>query len=264
MPAERRNFYRLLYVQPEAPPEVIKASFRALMTTLRAHPDLGGDHERAAQLNAAYAVLSNPQQRLAYDRRLRRPPRPGGAPGGGGSPHGAGTGADMADPAGPAGAVAATSPDATPRDPAAWLADRRCPFCGERFLAAPKPGLRCLHCDSPLTPAPAADARHAPGELLGRRHAERHARDMAARLRLPGRPGDLAARLRDLSFSGLAMAADLAVPKGQALRLSTPLFDTVAQVMGCRRSGAVFTVHARLLTLQLLRDSRGVVVDLRA
>ena len=40
MRRERRNLYRLLHVQPEAPPEVIKAAWRALMSTLRAHPDL--------------------------------------------------------------------------------------------------------------------------------------------------------------------------------------------------------------------------------
>lgn len=68
---ERRNLYRLLFVQPEAPPEVIKAAYRALMTTLRGHPDLGGTAERASQLNVAYAVLSDPAQRAAYDRSLR-------------------------------------------------------------------------------------------------------------------------------------------------------------------------------------------------
>lgn len=71
VPQERRNLYRLLFVQPEAPPEVIKAAYRALMTTLRGHPDLGGNVERAANLNVAYAVLSDPAQRAAYDRSLR-------------------------------------------------------------------------------------------------------------------------------------------------------------------------------------------------
>ena len=40
MSEERRNLYRILHVQPEAPPEVIKAAYRALMITLRGHPDL--------------------------------------------------------------------------------------------------------------------------------------------------------------------------------------------------------------------------------
>ncbi|MBQ0961693.1 J domain-containing protein, partial [Ideonella sp. 4Y11] len=80
MSRERRNLYRILHVQPEAPPEVIKAAWRALMSTLRAHPDLGGDPETAARLNAAYEVLSDPVRRAAYDRGLKRTPRGPAAP----------------------------------------------------------------------------------------------------------------------------------------------------------------------------------------
>ena len=75
MSRERRNLYRILHVQPEAPPEVIKAAWRALMSTLRAHPDLGGDPQVAARLNAAYEVLSDPERRRAYDQSLRRSPK---------------------------------------------------------------------------------------------------------------------------------------------------------------------------------------------
>ncbi|MFM1991563.1 MAG: hypothetical protein RJA99_4520, partial [Pseudomonadota bacterium] len=81
MTPERRNHYRILHVQPEAPAEVIKASWRALMQRGRAHPDLGGDPQRAALINEAYAVLSDPARRLDYDRALARA-RPGW-PGGG-------------------------------------------------------------------------------------------------------------------------------------------------------------------------------------
>jgi len=34
------------------------------------HPDLGGDHESAALINEAYAVLMNPTARAEYDRNL--------------------------------------------------------------------------------------------------------------------------------------------------------------------------------------------------
>ncbi len=67
----RRNYYRLLHVQPEAPLEVIKASYRSLMTQLKGHPDLGGDHDAAVLLNEAYAVLSNPAKRREYDATLK-------------------------------------------------------------------------------------------------------------------------------------------------------------------------------------------------
>jgi DnaJ-class molecular chaperone len=66
----RRNFYRILHVQPEAPFEIIKASYRSLMTKLKVHPDLGGDHESAVLINQAYAVLSDPKKRKQYDEML--------------------------------------------------------------------------------------------------------------------------------------------------------------------------------------------------
>ena len=34
----RRNYYRILHVQPEAPLEIIKASYRGLMTKLNVQP----------------------------------------------------------------------------------------------------------------------------------------------------------------------------------------------------------------------------------
>jgi curved DNA-binding protein CbpA len=64
----RRNYYRILHVQPDAPTEVIQASYRTLMQRLRMHPDLGGDHWNAAVINEAYHVLVDPGRRAAYDR----------------------------------------------------------------------------------------------------------------------------------------------------------------------------------------------------
>ena len=61
------DYYEILHVQPEAPEAVIRASYRALMQKLKMHPDLGGDAETAAQINEAYAVLTDPDRRVAYD-----------------------------------------------------------------------------------------------------------------------------------------------------------------------------------------------------
>lgn len=66
----RRNYYRLLQVQPDAPFEIIRASFRAMMRELKRHPDLGGPTAEAALLNQAYEVLSDSERREAYDREL--------------------------------------------------------------------------------------------------------------------------------------------------------------------------------------------------
>jgi curved DNA-binding protein CbpA len=66
----RRNLYRLLQVQPDAPIEIIRMSYRTLMRELKQHPDLGGDHEKASILNEAYEILSDPGRRTEYDKEL--------------------------------------------------------------------------------------------------------------------------------------------------------------------------------------------------
>lgn len=71
------NHYERLKVAPDAPPEVIRAAYRALATKL--HPDRqGGDagpseeaHEAMAALNASYLVLTNAKARAAYDAQMK-------------------------------------------------------------------------------------------------------------------------------------------------------------------------------------------------
>lgn len=70
MADERRNLYRILHLQPDAPFEVVRRNFRTLMQKLGMHPDLGGDHASAAQLVDAYATLSDAELRAAYDEEL--------------------------------------------------------------------------------------------------------------------------------------------------------------------------------------------------
>src|SRR4030095_16101464 len=69
----RHNYYRILHVQPDAPTEVIRASYRTLMLRLGMHPDLGGDHWNAALLNEAFATLVDPVKRAQYDATFGRP-----------------------------------------------------------------------------------------------------------------------------------------------------------------------------------------------
>jgi len=63
----RRNYYRLLHVQQDAPTEVIKASYRTIMGKLGLHPDMGGTHTESTVLNEAYQTLCHPKKRIEYD-----------------------------------------------------------------------------------------------------------------------------------------------------------------------------------------------------
>ena len=67
---DRRNYYRVLHLQPDAPIELVRVNYRTLMQKLGQHPDLGGEGWSAAHLNAAYRTLSDPARRAAYDREL--------------------------------------------------------------------------------------------------------------------------------------------------------------------------------------------------
>ena len=68
----KKTYYQILHVQPDAPLEVIRSSYRTMMQKLKMHPDLGGCHENAAEVNEAYNVLTNPSKRTAYDASLLR------------------------------------------------------------------------------------------------------------------------------------------------------------------------------------------------
>ena len=65
-----KNYYQILHVQADAPTEVIRSSYRALMQKLKMHPDLGGDPQEAALVNEAYSVLTNESARKKYDASL--------------------------------------------------------------------------------------------------------------------------------------------------------------------------------------------------
>jgi len=69
---KERNYYKILHVQPDAPDQVIKASYRTMMQRLRMHPDLGGDHLTAALINEAFRTIGDPDRRALYDRWLQR------------------------------------------------------------------------------------------------------------------------------------------------------------------------------------------------
>ncbi len=66
--ANEQNYYQVLGLIPDAEPAVIRAAYRALVAIY--HPDKNGGHDsrkRIRDINAAYEVLSDPEQRRQYD-----------------------------------------------------------------------------------------------------------------------------------------------------------------------------------------------------
>jgi hypothetical protein len=226
----RRNYYRVLHVQPEAPVDVIRASYRVLMGPLRHHPDKGGDPATAALINEACAVLTDPARRRAYDaalgdlcRRARSVPV---------APN---TGAKS--PATPA--ARRVEPPVVRPDPG------RCAFCSRPAPPPRRAGQRCTRCDAPLAPPPGP--RDATRELVGRRAARRVPKDHPVILLQGFGAKPLRATLRDLSATGLRLLAPIAVPAGTVLRVTNAELDAVALVVSCRRSAHQCLLHAELL-----------------
>lgn len=67
---ERRNFYRILHIQPDAPIAVIKESYRVLMNAHKNFPRSTVSDWNINLLDIAFKTLQNPQLRAAYDREL--------------------------------------------------------------------------------------------------------------------------------------------------------------------------------------------------
>jgi len=62
-----KDYYRILQVHPLAEEEVIQAAYRRLARLH--HPDVGAEDAQAMQeLNEAYEVLSDREQRAGFDR----------------------------------------------------------------------------------------------------------------------------------------------------------------------------------------------------
>lgn len=246
MSRDSLDHYRTLFVLPDAPPEVIKAAWRALMSARRVHPDLGGDHAEAVRLNTAYEVLGDPARRAVYDRSLKQ-----GFAGFRAAAH--------------SSTYSAARPATRPPAPEATAA-RRCPFCEQPHAGTLRRDSRCSRCNSPLAPLPERSHRGAhPDDDQGRRRDPRFARNANVEFWLPGDPQARSARLLNLSFSGLQLQASDELPPGTVARVIAPWFEALFTVVRCRslRDGQ-HAVHGKLLTLLLQQQARGVYVDSRA
>lgn len=240
----RRNYYRLLHVQQDAPTEVIKASYRTLMLRLKNHPDLGGDGWNAALINEAYAVLSNPELRERYD--LER-----GVP----DSQTERTSAEAArarpaePPPGPQSAPAGRQESADPG---------RCAFCQTDNSSSPRREHElCRGCGAPLrlVDLTAVDSsERATGRI-------EHETDISYRVD-PSSSESTAGQVVDLSPTGLRFLSRQQLIPGCVIKLDTPTLSAVARVTRSQAANAagVFSTGVQFLTLQLGRP-RGTFVS---
>ncbi len=206
----RRNYYRILHVQPDAPVEIIKSSYRTLMQRLKHHPDLGGSHWNATLINEAYHVLTDPVLRERYDqeRRLIQRTEPSSA-----------------------STVAGDAP--TGRNEAAAGSDPRlvCLFCHAPHHrgAISDPDAGCPNCESPLHPAGAS-----PGTHDGQRAISRIAKDLDIRFcttwpqAVPCR-----GRTLDVSPNGMRFITNRYLGEGRHIKITSDIIDAIALIKNC-------------------------------
>lgn len=240
----RRNYYRLLHVQPEAPDEIIKASYRSLMTKLRMHPDLGGDHDQAVLINQAYAVLSDPHKRRKYDESLKA--------------QGAPAFKKPSHETPPSQANRASQGNSNTYQYAKntnQAGQKGCLFCGYNHNLPTTKYCNC--CSSPQFPLPYGLNKKK--EMLGRRTSPRI--NKAGNLTFfPSWPHTgYSAHLRDLSTSGLSMITAYKAVVGQSLKIESPFFKGIVRVVTVRPNANHFSVHVAFLTAEFVTKA-GVFV----
>ncbi len=231
----RRNYYRILHVQPDAPTEIIRSSYRTLMTKLRRHPDLGGDHWTATVINEAWSVLGDPVRRAAYDEAWKSIANPRPAPGQNPHPH--------------------PHPDSAP-------APDTCLFCGRAHgISGRIPATAsCPTCNTPLAPVSRERLER------GQRSVSRVPRRLALTW-YPGWPGKgQPGESRDLSLYGLRFMTQAAVPPGKLLKLECEGLSALLRVVAVGESDERewrWQLRGEYLTARF-RRSRGAFVSSRA
>ncbi|MEA2094766.1 MAG: DnaJ domain-containing protein [Pseudomonadota bacterium] len=226
----RRNYYRILHVQPDAPCEIIKASYRTLMQKLRQHPDLGGDNWNASILNEAYTILTNPEKRAAYDQQFLHKSR---------TTH---TQTGRQEHGGEKQHKSANTRNYR-------KGSSRCPFCG-----TPKPvrfrysnSGDCNHCRSPLKPVVRLRLAGKSRRALQRTSHHAPIRYFIHPGEMTGKPGTI----RDLSPQGMQFSTNCQLEDDQAIKIVSVVLSAVARVTYCRLDNGKkgYVVGVEFLTL---------------
>jgi hypothetical protein len=222
----RRNYYRILHIQQDAPAAIIKASYRTQMQKLRMHPDLGGDEWNAAVLNEAYQVLSDPQRRKTYDAALKS----------GLDRQRSGSGAARQRTSGTRGAQN--------------VRDRSCcAFCG---TARSPSSLSCGPQDCPGCNGPTETVRILRNANGSDRSIERMTQHASLVVYTHPECHGLMARLRDLSPAGMQMMLDEPLAEGLLVRIHSVPVTAIARIRFCNRdsTGYHFIAGVEFLTVR--------------
>ena len=241
MTNKRKDYYQVLHVQPDAPAEVIRASYRTMMQQMKMHPDLGGDHEAAALVNEAYKVLTNPVAKAKYDASLKK------------------TGNDQSTP----NKENASQKDQSKKYPA--YNATVCSFCQAAHGLADRieNNHNCTQCGSVLYPA----TKHV-HDKNDQRIIQRIDKQWPLMFCVDWpNTESYAGQTQDVSLNGLQMITDTKLEIGQPVKISSSFLDAVARVVNIREDSNVkikqWRVGLEFLTLRF-HETRGTFLSIDA
>lgn len=231
------DFYEILHVHPDAPEAVIRASYRALMQKLKMHPDLGGDASAAAQINEAYAVLTDSERRAAYDAARETVEAIGQA----------------ASAEGPDTAMGDTTTNLVqPRNPL-----RECVFCvtPHAFGNSILPDAVCVTCRSPLALAEPRRFEQSDQRAVSRISSKLDVRFFTE---WP-QPRPHHGVTGDVSLNGMRLVSQRPLEAGNVIKLECDVLEAIAVVKNTSRQRRGFSVDCSAgLSFITLRFDRSV------
>lgn len=214
----RRNYYKLLHVQPDAPTEIIRSSYLTLMMKLKHHPDMGGDDGNASLINQAYETLVDDEKRAQYDRErlyFDRVDFPKGL-----------------TPAGPQLAKRRIGYTGYQGENPMTTSTSRCLFCktshgGDGRMHAQ---MRCVCCGSPLNPVVNSTCLNAEQRRAVRRMAQHSRITFYTAWPQHGFRG----QINDLSPMGMQIHTEEKLQEAQLIKIESDILHAVAMVVYCR------------------------------
>ncbi len=211
----RRNYYRILHVQPDAPLEIIKSSYRTLLLRLKKHPDLGGNHRESALLNEAKDVLFDPRKRAKYDQNLNK------------------ISASRRQSNGPTlcERIHLSAIHRVSRVFSRKGFSHTCQFCrhSKHYSAPLSPDTRCSRCNSPLYPTWKIKSSE-----IAKRAFQRIAQNFAITFctEWPS-PHAYHGQTSQLSPTGMQFISEKHLESGAVIKISSPHIEAVARVVYC-------------------------------
>ena len=243
----RRNYYRILHVQPDAPVEIIESSYRTLMSKLKKHPDLGGDHWNAVLINEARDVLTDEKRRAVYDQDLLNSDSFSSSSAFTNKPF------EQRD----SHSSASSKPRAN--------SDSCCFFCNtpSAKISLYAADILCTHCGSPIEPLNRVKLEGACQRAI-KRFA--HTGNLVFYTQWPQEKGFIG-QVLDLSLHGMRFACKESLRENQVIKIESKLVHATAKVVASYHQAskwlASYTIGAEFLSVQF-KDSNGVFISQQA